>query len=122
MSDVDFSQATFDEVDFQGSRFKRVKFPTHQTVLVIPSYPEVTRRVLANLPADDPHARTLSLILGRMGSNLGVPDSVSILVFEDLGSWGDAEFATYVFDAFLDADRDHRFGVRVLLAGAEKLI
>jgi uncharacterized protein YjbI with pentapeptide repeats len=122
MTEVDFSQATFDDVDFQGSRFRFVRFPTHQTVLVVPQYPRAVNEVLAALPSGDDHADSLRAMLTRVKGNLGSDETVGIFVREDIAGWSTESLAQFAFDAFLNVDRDHRLGVRVLPAGSDKTI
>jgi uncharacterized protein YjbI with pentapeptide repeats len=43
---IDFSEATFEDVEFRGCRFDGLKLPQAQGIYAIPDFPRVARRVL----------------------------------------------------------------------------
>jgi uncharacterized protein YjbI with pentapeptide repeats len=103
--DVDFSEATFHDVEFRGGRFDDVKLPVG--VYAIPGFPRVARRVLELLKSDDSvEARMLRAELNLTLKLPGADDSVGVFNRADYIASGGERLADLAESLLMEAAQD----------------
>lgn len=100
--DVDFSEATFADLEFRGCRFDNVKLPAG--IYSIPGYPSVARRVLELMGSDE----SLEARMLRAGLNLalklpGHDESVGVFNRADFVASGGERFADFAESLLIQA-------------------
>jgi uncharacterized protein YjbI with pentapeptide repeats len=107
LRDVDFSRASFEDVEFRGCRFQGVRLPQDPGLLVVPQYPRVAQRALELLAGDT--SVEARMLIGEWQNELrlpGRPDSVGVFNRRDyLAAGGDtlAELAETTVHRALDS-------------------
>lgn len=92
LDEIDFSSATFTDVDFRGCRVRAISVPNG--VYVVENFPEVARRAAAALK--DEKSESARVLLATLDVDLlrpGRPDSVGIVNLVDYEIWGGKELA-----------------------------
>lgn len=105
MTDVDFSKAVFQEVEFRGCHFDGVELP--KGVYVIPRFPPVARRVLELLEHDESlEARMLRAEMNGQLKRPGADTSVTVFNRADYLTSGGEPLADLVESLLLEALKD----------------
>lgn len=104
---LDFTEATFEDVEFRGCRFDGLKLPQSQGIYPIPSFPRVARRVL-DLLKDNPsvEARMLRSELTVALKLPGRDDSVGIFNRRDYLASGGEPLADLAESLLMEAVGD----------------
>ena len=96
ISNVDFSQATFREVEFAGFNPVGIEFPQDQDLIVVPHFRRVLQRQLQLLPRDDSTTvRQVRAVLENELSGVGARDSSGLFNRQDWVNWGGEELAQF---------------------------
>jgi hypothetical protein len=103
-SNVDFSDATFEDVEFRGCRFDRVQLPRTPGIYVIAEFPEVARRVLGKLEGNSSvEARMLRSELDVALKLPGRDGSVGVFNRDDYLAAGGAQLADLAETLLMEA-------------------
>lgn len=104
MVNVDFDEATFEDVEFRGCRFDGVKLPRIPGIYAIPGFPRVARRVLDLLKENTSvEARMLRSELEVALKLPGRQDSVGVFNRRDYLASGGEPLADLAESLFMDA-------------------
>lgn len=102
MVDVDFSEAQFLDVWFNGCHFQNVSLPDGN--FVVPNFPEVAKRVAETLAASDrAEALVVRRVLQATLRSPGDPDSVGVINLHDYVRYGDEALAQFAESAYREA-------------------
>lgn len=103
---VDFSDATFEDVEFRGCRFDGVKLPPG--VYVVPAFPRVARNVLDLLVQDETvEGRMLRAELNLALKLPGAEDSVAVFNRRDYLASGGERLADLAESLLMEAASDN---------------
>ena len=104
---VDFSEATFEDVEFRGCRFDGLKLPQAQGIYPIPDFPRVARRVLDLLDGNSSaEARMLRSELTVALKLPGRDDSVGVFNRRDYLASGGEPLADLAESLLMEAVGD----------------
>ena len=104
---IDFSQATFEDVEFRGCRFDGLKLPQSHGIYPIPDFPRVARRVLDLLEENSSvEARMLRSELTVALKLPGAEDSVGVFNRRDYLASGGEPLADLAESLLMEAVGD----------------
>jgi hypothetical protein len=107
LSNVDFSDATFEDVEFRGCRFQDVKLPQTPGIYAIPRYPQAARRVLDLLGENSSvEGRMLRSELNVVLKMPGRDDSVGVFNRRDYVTSGGEPLADLAESLLMEAVGD----------------
>ena len=104
---IDFSEATFEDVEFRGCRFDGLKLPQMAGVYAIPAFPRVARRALELL--DGNTSIDAQMLRAQFTNSLKLPgsdDSVDVFNRRDYLASGGESLADLAETVFMEAVAD----------------
>lgn len=104
---LDFSQSTFEDVEFRGAHFEGLKLPSVAGIYVIPAFPQVARRALELL--DGNTSMGARMLRAQFANSLKLPgsaDSVDIFNRRDYLASGGESLADLAETVFMEAIAD----------------
>jgi hypothetical protein len=102
--DLDFTEATFEDVEFRGCRFDGLKLPKAPGVYLIPAFPLVARRALELLEGNP--SIEARMLRGQFTNSLKLPgsdDSVDVFNRRDYVASGGETLADLAETVFMEA-------------------